>query len=134
MLSVGFICQTFFGSLLIAMFVLRYQHLWTNIEAIRRMDIIKLKNSQSYDPTFGAITMTYFPINILLLPFLLPLMALKSDRLNDSILKIQYFLMVIIYCMLAIIIAIPVLPLLYLKIIVNNIYICFTNKREKYKG
>jgi hypothetical protein len=87
-LSIGFICKTFFGSLLISMFVLRYHHLWKNIEAIRRMDIIRLKNTQSYDPVFGAITMTYFPINIVLLPFLLPLMFLKSERLNDSILKL----------------------------------------------
>lgn len=116
------------------MFVLRYKHLWKNIEAIRRMDIIKLKNTQSYDPVFGAITMTYFPINLILLPFLVPLILLKSERLNDSILKLQYLLMSTLYIVLAIVVAIPVMPLLYFKIIVNAIYIMFNNKREKYPG
>ena len=37
--------QVFLLSFLLAMFVLRYFHLWKNIEATRRMEIIKLKNT-----------------------------------------------------------------------------------------
>ena len=81
-----FISQVFLISFLIGMFVLRYFHVWKNIEATRRMDIIKLKNTQCYDKHFGAITMTYFPINIILLPFIPALILMKSERLNNTIL------------------------------------------------
>jgi len=60
------------------MFILRYLNVQTNIEAIRRMDRIKLKNTQGYDPVYGAITMTFFPINIIILPLLPFLLMFKS--------------------------------------------------------
>mmetsp|Transcript_41396 Transcript_41396/g.63100 ORF Transcript_41396/g.63100 Transcript_41396/m.63100 type:complete len:249 (+) Transcript_41396:329-1075(+) len=88
MLACAFLSRTFLFSFMIAMFVLRYFFVWQNIEATRRMDIIKLKNSQQYDPLYGCITMTYFPINVILLPFILPIMLIKSDRLNQSILQL----------------------------------------------
>jgi len=58
-------------SFLVAIFVNRYKEIWGNIEAVRRMDIIQQKNSKNYDPILGGVTMTFFPINILLLPFIL---------------------------------------------------------------
>ena len=45
MLGTSFIAKIFLFCFLIAMFVLRYYHVWQNIEATRRMDIIKLKNT-----------------------------------------------------------------------------------------
>jgi len=38
------------------------------------------------------------------------------------------------YCCLAVILSAPVLPFLYLKSVVNAIYIALNNKREDYKG
>ena len=81
------ISKMFFTGFLISMFVLRYFYVQLNIEAIKRIDIIHKKNSLSYDRLNGAITMTFFPINILLLPLYIPLLLIKSERLNDTILK-----------------------------------------------
>jgi len=44
-LSISFFSRMFLFSFMIAMFILRYFQVWENIEASRRMDIIKLKNS-----------------------------------------------------------------------------------------
>lgn len=63
--------------------------------------------------------MTYFPINIILLPFLLFIILMKSERLNNFILQIQYFFLIICYCSVALVMVIPVIPLLYLKMIIN---------------
>lgn len=52
------------------------------------MNIIRLKNSSSYNRWFGAITTTFFPISLLSLPFMIFLMIFKSERLNDFVLKI----------------------------------------------
>mmetsp|Transcript_41412 Transcript_41412/g.63179 ORF Transcript_41412/g.63179 Transcript_41412/m.63179 type:complete len:148 (+) Transcript_41412:46-489(+) len=82
MLACAFLSKLFLFSFMIAMFVLRYFHVWQNIEATRRIDVIKLKNTQQYDPLYGCITMSYFPINVFLLPLLLPILLIKSDRLN----------------------------------------------------
>jgi hypothetical protein len=42
--------------------------------------------------------------------------------------------MILMYCLLGCIIAIPIVPLLYLKLIMNAIFIYFNNKRQDYKG
>ena len=75
-------------SFLVAMFINRYKFVYKNLAALRRMNIIKLKNSSSYDNISSAVTITFFPISILVLPFILPVVIFKSDRLNDFILKI----------------------------------------------
>ena len=75
-------------SFLVAMFINRYKFVYKNLAALRRMDIIKLKNSSSYDEVYGGVTMTFFPVSIIILPFIIPIIALKSERLNDFILKL----------------------------------------------
>ena len=42
--------------------------------------------------------------------------------------------MVSLYCALAAAISVPLVPLLYIKIIANAIYILVNNKREEFKG
>ena len=121
-------------SFLVAMFINRYKYVWQNIDAIRRMEIIKLKNSNSFDNLYGGVTITFFPISVIVLPFVIPVVVFKSERLNDFILKIQYALMILMYCLIAVVVAVPLLPLLYVKSIMNAIYILLNNKREAYKG
>jgi hypothetical protein len=113
------------------MFVLRYFHVWKNIEATRRMDIIKLKNTQQYDKFYGAITMTYFPINIILLPFFIPLVLMKSERLNNFILQLQYFMLVIMYCVIALCLALPISIVLYAKIVLNSLFIAYNGRKHE---
>lgn len=121
-------------SFLVAMFINRYKFVYKNLAALRRMNIIRLKNSSSFDLLSGGVTITFFPISILVLPFIIPVVVFKSERLNDFILKIQYAFMILMYCALAVAISCPVIPLLYFKAIFNSIYIVGNNKREEYKG
>ena len=121
-------------SFLVAMFINRYKFVYRNLDALRRMNIIKLKNSASYDKSFSSVTITFFPISIILLPFIPAVIAFKSERLNDFILKLQYTIMMVMYCFLALIISVPVLPLLYCKSVTNAIYIAINNKRQNFKG
>jgi len=75
-------------SFLVSMFINRYQYMWQNIDAIRRMEIIKLKNSKSYNELYGGVTITFFPISLVALPLMIPVILLKSERMNDFILKV----------------------------------------------
>jgi len=75
-------------SFLVAMFINRYKYVYKNLAALRRMNIIKLKNSSSYDPYYGGVTITFFPISIIVLPFIIPIVVFKSERLNEFILKL----------------------------------------------
>jgi hypothetical protein len=43
-------------------------------------------------------------------------------------------MMICIYALIAGAVAFAIIPFVYLKIILNAIYIMATNKREKYKG
>lgn len=42
--------------------------------------------------------------------------------------------MIMMYCFIAIFLAVPFLPILYMKCVANAIFISATNKREDYKG
>lgn len=121
-------------SLLAAMFINRYQTVYVNLDAFRRFTIIKLKNSISYDKFIGGVTLTFFPINIIMLPFSLILTALRSKRGSDIMLKIQYSIMMILYCIISALMFVPIAPILLFKTYANSIFIFLTNKRETYKG
>lgn len=42
--------------------------------------------------------------------------------------------MILFYCGIAVVLSVPILPLLYMKSIFNAIYILMNNKRQEYKG
>ena len=119
-------------SFLVSMFINKYKSVFNNIDALRRMNIIKLKNSSSYDEKIGGATLTFFPINIILIIPLPFVVLFKSERLSDFVLKVQYTFMIIIFCAIALVLAVPIFPLLYLKCIGNAIYISAKNKRVDY--
>jgi len=104
---------------MVAMFNNKYQIVFGNLEFLRRQTIIRLKNSVSYDIYLGGITTSYFPINIILLPFIVPILMLRNERLNDIILKSQYWLLMICYLIIASLTSVFLVPLLYLKCLVN---------------
>jgi hypothetical protein len=121
-------------SLLTSMIINRYRMVWVDLDAYRRFTIIKLKNSISYDKFIGGVTLTFFPINIIMLPFSPILIALRSKRVSDIMLKIQYSIMMILYCIISAIMFVPIFPILLLKTYTNSIFIFINNKREAYKG
>ena len=118
-----------FINVLVAMFINRYKYVYVNLDAFRRMNVIRLKNSSCYDRFYGGVTITFFPFSVLVLPFIPAIVAFKSERLSDFLLKVQYFIMVVMYCFLAIILSLPIIPLLYIKSVLNALYICMYNKR-----
>ena len=65
-------------SLLAAMFINKYKIMYKNIDAYRRFSIIQQKNSVAYDRFVGGITLTFFPFNIMTLPFVAPITLLRS--------------------------------------------------------
>ena len=75
-------------SFLVSMFINRYNNSFVNLESVRRSNIIKLKNSNCYNPHYAALTTTFFPISFVCLPFMIFLVIFKSERLNDFVLKI----------------------------------------------
>ena len=123
-------------SFLVAMFINKYKFVWKNLDALKRMNIIKLKNSCGYDTLTGGITITFFPISIIILPLILPVVIFKSERLNDFILKIQYGFMILMYCLIALCLSVLVWPIMYIKSVLNSFYILAKNKpaRQDYKG
>mmetsp|Transcript_628 Transcript_628/g.722 ORF Transcript_628/g.722 Transcript_628/m.722 type:complete len:121 (+) Transcript_628:81-443(+) len=114
---------------LASMFNNRYRRIIVNLDFLKRLTIIKLKNSSSFDLYLGGITTSFFPINTILLPFILPIIIFRSVRLNDFILKSQYTIMVAFYCMIALFFSVFVIPLMYLKSGVNAIFYMMYAKR-----
>ena len=116
------------------MFINKYKVVWRNLDAYKRFNIIKMKNSISYDKFIGGCTLTFFPLNILMLPLIPPIIALRNPRASDFLLKMQYVTMMVIYSILAGAAIIPLTPILYIKSVANAIYIIFSQSREDYPG
>mmetsp|Transcript_12406 Transcript_12406/g.19390 ORF Transcript_12406/g.19390 Transcript_12406/m.19390 type:complete len:168 (-) Transcript_12406:968-1471(-) len=121
-------------SLLAAMFINKYEEVYKNLDAHRRFNIIKMKNSVAYDKHVGGATLTFYPINIMVLLFMIPIFSIRSSRASDFALKIQYMVMVLLYGIVICVFVVPTIPILYVKCLINTIYIGFTRKREDYKG
>jgi hypothetical protein len=49
-----------------------------------------MKNHLSYDPIIGSVTSTFFPINVIMIPFMLIVIGVKNKKLNEMINKTQY--------------------------------------------
>lgn len=129
-----FIFKVLLLSLLASMFINRYKHVYNNLEAIRLLKIVTLKNAALYDKYAGGVTLSFFPINIVMTPFLLPLVYMRSPRMSDFILKIQYGFMLVLYIMLAMIFLLPIMPLIYLKCVMNALFLAATRKKSEYVG
>ena len=129
-----FLFNIILTSLLAAMFINRYKTVWSNLDAYRRFMIIKLKNSVSYDKFIGGVTITFFPINLVMLPFSIPIIIFRSKRMSDILLKFQYVIMIVLYCVMACIMIVPASPILIFKVYTNAFFIFATNKREAFKG
>ena len=63
-------------SLLIAMFINRFQNVWANLDAYTRFKIIQQKNTVAYDKFIGGVTTTFFPFNIIMIPFSWPIIVI----------------------------------------------------------
>lgn len=87
------------------------------------MKIIKLKTTNIYDNVFGSLRVTFFPISIIVLPFILPLILFKSHRLNNIVMRIQYSILILMYCLLGSILSVVFIPILYFKTVVNALFI-----------
>jgi len=131
--SFMFLFNVLMLSLLSAMFINKYKEVYKNIDAYKRFRIIRMKNSQSYDLYLGGGSLTFFPINIIVLPFLLPIMVVRSRRLSDFALKIQYTAMIGLYCLILVFLLPPSFILLYLKMLANSIYILLNRQRQDFR-
>lgn len=116
-------------SLLASMFINRYKVVFDNLESLRLFKIINLKNSALYDKTVGAVTLTFFPVNIIMTPLLIPIATMRSARLSDLVLKVQYTFMMVLYTFLALMMLLPLTPLIYLKVVINAMFVATTQKR-----
>ena len=72
------------------MFSNTYQSIYENKNAIRLKRILEIKNHLSHEPIIGSVTTTFFPINILMIPFIPIVILVKNKKLNEMVNKIQY--------------------------------------------
>ena len=93
-----------------------------------------MKNGQAYDKYMGGASLSFFPINIISLPIMIIIFSVKSERLSEFTLKIQYSVMIVLYIMLVMMFVIPATIILYLKAAVNSIFIAMFRIRQDYKG
>ena len=75
-------------NLLIAKFSNSYSKLSENEAAHKLRRILEIKNHLGYDPIIGAVTTTFFPMNIVMLVLQIPVVAVKNKKLNEMVNKL----------------------------------------------
>ena len=70
-------------NLLIAMFSNTYQIIYDKKESIRLRRILQMKNQLSFDPIVGSVTSTFFPINVVMIPFMIFIVVVKNKKANE---------------------------------------------------
>lgn len=129
-----YIFKVLLMSLLASMFINKYKQVWRNLDTFRLLKIIRLKNSVAYDKYIGGVTLSFFPINVVITPFIWPILNMRNQRASDFLLKIQYILMILMYLLIALLFILPMAPFLYIKIMMNSVYILFNRSNQAYKG
>mmetsp|Transcript_30418 Transcript_30418/g.46594 ORF Transcript_30418/g.46594 Transcript_30418/m.46594 type:complete len:246 (-) Transcript_30418:419-1156(-) len=86
--SFMYIFRVLFISLLAAMFINKYKQMFTQLDSFRRFSIIRQKNAVVFDKYIGGVTMTFFPINMLMVPFIIPILYIRNARASDFVLKL----------------------------------------------
>ena len=127
-LSAMYILKLLSIALIAAIFVNSYRKQHKKLYSIKNFHILQYKNSSGYDSIYGAISLSFFPLNVFLIPFFLPVILLKSKQINDFVLKLQYIILLSLYTFVGSIFLICVAPLLYIKTIANSVYILRKNK------
>ena len=80
------------------MFSNTYKAIQENKKSIPLKRILEIKNSLSFDQIIGSVSTTFFPINIFILPFIPIIMIVKNKNTNETFNKMQYTIMILLYC------------------------------------
>lgn len=115
-------------NLLIAMFSNTYQTIYENKDAIRLRRILEMKNHLSHEPIIGSVTSTFFPINIILIPFMPVVILVKNKKLNEMVNKLQYSGLIFLLSVSITILQIILSPIMYAKIVLNSFNIMIISR------
>mmetsp|Transcript_11798 Transcript_11798/g.18120 ORF Transcript_11798/g.18120 Transcript_11798/m.18120 type:complete len:103 (+) Transcript_11798:1235-1543(+) len=77
--------------------------------------------------------MTFFPINLPLLPFIIPLILLRSESLSLFVLRFQYLIIALFYFVAGMLLAIVTFPFFFIKLVLNAAYSNYNSKQSSYK-
>jgi hypothetical protein len=66
------------------MFSNTYKAIQENKKSIPLKRILEIKNNLSFDAIIGAVSSTFFPINIFILPFMPLIVLVKNKNTNET--------------------------------------------------
>lgn len=89
-----------------------------------------MKNHLSHDPIIGSVTSTFFPINIIMLPMMFPVLIVKNKKLNEMINKLQYAGMIVLQSVAITFFQILLFPVMYVKMVLNSFHIMIISKQN----
>jgi len=78
--------------------------------------------------------MPFFPFCLLAIPFWPAILVLRNKAINEFALKVVYGMMMLIYGLIIGLLSVPMLPILYLKMLTNSFYALLVGAREQAKN
>jgi len=89
-----------------------------------------MKNHLGFDPLIGSVTSTFFPINVIMLIPMIPVILVKNKKFNEMVNKVQYAGMILLQAFVIMIFQIMLSPFMYSKMIINSFNIMIFSKNQ----
>lgn len=83
-----------------------------------------------HDPIIGAVSSTFFPINVIIIPFMPIIVIVKNKKLNEMINKLQYAGMIFLQSGAITLFQIILSPVMYVKMVLNSFHIMIISQNN----
>ena len=89
-----------------------------------------MKNHLGFDPIIGSVTSTFFPINVIMIPLMIPVVIVKNKKFNEMVNKLQYAGMILLQAFTIMTFQIILSPFMYCKMVINSFNIMIISKNQ----
>jgi hypothetical protein len=108
------------------MFSNTYKDVQDNKKSIPLRRILHIKNILGYDQMIGSVSSSFFPMNIVILPFIPIIISVRNRNTNETFNKMQYSFLVMLYSVIFVAFQIVLAPIMMVKLAFNTLHLMFT--------
>ena len=73
----------------------------------------------------GSVSSSFFPMNIVILPFIPVITSVRNRNTNETFNKMQYSFLVLLYSEMLLIFQLVLAPIMMVKLILNTLHLMF---------
>jgi hypothetical protein len=80
----------------------------------------------------GSVSSSFFPLNIVILPFVPIIVTVRNRNTNEIFNKMQYSFLVLLYSLIFLVFQIFLAPVMMIKLILNTLHLMFNLQGQNF--